>query len=84
MGSVVRPSRVVIEDQQPLTPALSQREREPTELSPVMHRPERSLSIMDSVKHDQVGVPLKYPPFSPLSLWERVRVRGSSRYQTPI
>jgi hypothetical protein len=32
---------------------------------------------MDSVKLDQVGVPLKYPPFSPLSLWERVRVRGS-------
>ncbi len=32
---------------------------------------------MDSVKQSQVGVHLKHPPISPLSLWERVRVRGS-------
>jgi len=31
---------------------------------------------MDSVKQDQVGVTLKHPPFSPLSLWERARVRA--------
>jgi hypothetical protein len=31
---------------------------------------------MDSVKAFQVGVPLQYPPISPLSLWERVRVRA--------
>ncbi|KIP92870.1 hypothetical protein RU10_13965 [Pseudomonas fluorescens] len=31
---------------------------------------------MDSVKQIQVGVPQQYPPISPLSLWERVRVRG--------
>jgi hypothetical protein len=31
---------------------------------------------MDSIKHFQVGVNLKYPPISPLSLRERVRVRG--------
>jgi hypothetical protein len=31
---------------------------------------------MDSVKQDQVGVILKHPPFSPLSLWERARVRA--------
>jgi hypothetical protein len=33
-------------------------------------------SISDSVYPFQVGVPLKHPPFSPLSLWERARVRG--------
>jgi len=33
-------------------------------------------SIMDSAKQDQVGVSLKHPPISPLSLRERVRVRG--------
>jgi hypothetical protein len=33
---------------------------------------------MDSLKLVQVGVALEYPPFSPLSLRERVRVRGSS------
>jgi hypothetical protein len=31
---------------------------------------------MDSVKHFQVGVFPEYPPISPLSLRERVRVRG--------
>ena len=31
---------------------------------------------MDSVKQIQVGVPQQYPPISPLSFWERVRVRG--------
>jgi hypothetical protein len=31
---------------------------------------------MDSVEHVQVGAVLKHPPISPLSLWERVRVRG--------
>jgi hypothetical protein len=31
---------------------------------------------MDSVKQSQVGVLLKHPPISPLSLRERVRVRG--------
>jgi len=36
-------------------------------------------SIMDSVKEVQVGVFLEYPRVSPLSLWERVRVRGSSQ-----
>ncbi|PKA69221.1 hypothetical protein ATI02_2054 [Pseudomonas baetica] len=30
---------------------------------------------MDSVKQNQVGVARKHPPVSPLSLWERVRVR---------
>jgi len=34
---------------------------------------------MDSVKDTQVGVDLKHPPISPLSLWERVRVRGFSQ-----
>jgi hypothetical protein len=37
---------------------------------------------MDSVKIFQVGVILKYPPISPLSLWERVRVRGLLAFQT--
>ena len=32
--------------------------------------------IMDSVNFFHVGVVLKYPAFSPLSLWERVRVRA--------
>ena len=32
---------------------------------------------MDSTKQDQVGVSLQYPPVSPLSLWERVRVRAT-------
>jgi hypothetical protein len=31
---------------------------------------------MDSIKSFQVGVFLKHPPISPLSLRERVRVRG--------
>jgi hypothetical protein len=31
---------------------------------------------MDSVMQGQVGVTPKYPPIGPLSLWERVRVRG--------
>jgi hypothetical protein len=31
---------------------------------------------MDSVRDVQVGVHLKHPPISPLSLRERVRVRG--------
>jgi len=33
-------------------------------------------SIMDSTLHYHVGVIPKYPPFSPLSLRERARVRG--------
>jgi hypothetical protein len=33
-------------------------------------------SILDSKQIAQVGGFLKYPPISPLSLWERVRVRG--------
>jgi hypothetical protein len=36
---------------------------------------------MDSVQQNQVGVPLKHPPVGPLSLWERVRVRGFSAGQ---
>jgi len=36
---------------------------------------------MDSVKQDQVGVDLQHPPVSPLSLWERARVRGFSLTQ---
>jgi hypothetical protein len=32
---------------------------------------------MDSVKQSQVGVHLKHPPISPLSLRKRARVRGS-------
>ncbi len=32
---------------------------------------------MDSPKQDQVGVSLQYPPVSPLSLRERVRVRAT-------
>jgi type III secretion system FlhB-like substrate exporter len=35
-------------------------------------------SIVDSAKRYQVGVFRKHPPISPLSLWERARVRGSS------
>jgi hypothetical protein len=31
---------------------------------------------MDSVKIDHVGGVLQYPPIGPLSLRERVRVRG--------
>jgi hypothetical protein len=38
---------------------------------------------MDSAQHVQVGVPRKHPPISPLSLWERVRVRGFSILRTP-
>jgi hypothetical protein len=34
--------------------------------------------MTDSVMSTQVGVNLKYPPISPLSLRERVRVRGFS------
>jgi hypothetical protein len=37
----------------------------------------KPFSIMDSVKQSQVGVHLKHPPISSLSLRERVRVRGS-------
>jgi hypothetical protein len=33
-------------------------------------------SIMDSKHYFQVGVSLEYPTVSPLSLGERVRVRG--------
>jgi hypothetical protein len=36
---------------------------------------------MDSVKLFQVGVVPKHPPISPLSLRERVRVRGFSSGQ---
>jgi hypothetical protein len=59
-----------------LTPALSQREREPTESSCAMHRPERSMSIMDSVVDVQVNESLEFSTIGPLSLWERARVRG--------
>jgi hypothetical protein len=31
---------------------------------------------MDSLRHFQVGVILEHPPIGPLSLRERVRVRG--------
>jgi hypothetical protein len=31
---------------------------------------------MDSSKLFHVGVVLKYPPFNPLYLWERARVRA--------
>jgi hypothetical protein len=31
---------------------------------------------MDSTRQFQVGVPLKHPRISSLSLWERARVRG--------
>jgi hypothetical protein len=33
---------------------------------------------MDSAKPFHVGVPLKYPPIGPLSLWERARVRAGN------
>ncbi len=33
---------------------------------------------MDSLEHFQVGVFPEHPRISPLSLWERVRVRGFS------
>ena len=33
---------------------------------------------MDSAQYVQVGVFLQYPPISPLSLWERARVRAFS------
>jgi hypothetical protein len=33
---------------------------------------------MDSKQNVQVGVFRQYPPISPLSLWERARVKGSS------
>jgi hypothetical protein len=36
----------------------------------------KPFSIMDSVRDVQVGVLRESPPISPLSLWERVRVRG--------
>jgi hypothetical protein len=42
----------------------------------------KNQSIMDSAKIAQVDVFLEHPPFGPLSLWERVRVRGFSRGQT--
>jgi hypothetical protein len=32
---------------------------------------------MDSLKIVQLGVPPEYPPISPLSFWERARVRAS-------
>jgi hypothetical protein len=34
------------------------------------------VSILDSKQIVQVGGFLEYTPISPLSLWERVRVRG--------
>jgi len=37
---------------------------------------------MDSVNPDQVGVLLEHPPIGPLSLRERVRVRGLLRFST--
>jgi hypothetical protein len=33
---------------------------------------------MDSVQYFQVGVPPEFSTVSPLSLWERARVRGFS------
>jgi hypothetical protein len=39
---------------------------------------------MDSQLLDQVGVVLKHPPVSPLSLWERARVRATVPDQTQI
>jgi hypothetical protein len=60
------------------TPALSQRERGPTAVSGVIQRPERPSRLQIQIKHFQVGVNLKYPQISPLSLRERVRVRGFS------
>ena len=62
-----------------LTPALSRRERGPTEVSGVLHRPESDVSIMDSQLNVQVGASLEHPRTGPLSLWERVRVRGRLR-----
>ncbi len=35
-----------------------------------------NLKYPDSAKHLQVGGELEHPPICPLSLWERVRVRG--------
>jgi hypothetical protein len=35
-----------------------------------------AVSIMDSKQIVHVGGFLQHPPISPLSLWERVRVRG--------
>ena len=64
-----------------LTPALSRRERGPIEVSAAMHRPESTVSIMDSQLNVQVGVSLEHPRIGPLSQWERVRVRGSSGFQ---
>jgi len=37
----------------------------------------KTVSIMDSAEDVQVGVLRESPPISPLSLRERVRVRGS-------
>jgi hypothetical protein len=39
---------------------------------------------MDSQQNVQVGVFLEHPPISPLSLWERVRVRATVPDQTQI
>ena len=41
--------------------------------------PAKAMMVLDTVKDAQVGVDLKHPPISPLSLWERVRVRGFSQ-----
>jgi hypothetical protein len=34
------------------------------------------IATLDSLKDAQVGVDFKHLPLGPLSLWERVRVRG--------
>jgi hypothetical protein len=82
----------VLQDQAPLTLALSRRERGLTAVSLAIHRPERSSrlwiqskafdlgdtkSVMDSQQIVQVGVDHEYPPIGPLYLWERARVRAS-------
>ncbi|WP_228732013.1 hypothetical protein [Pseudomonas iridis] len=47
-----------------------------TEVSCVLHRPERFWSIMDSKQEGQVAAIRQYSPFGSLSLRERARVRG--------
>jgi hypothetical protein len=39
---------------------------------------------MDSQQNVQVGVCLEHPPISPLSHWERARVRAKASDQTQI
>ncbi|VEF09813.1 Uncharacterised protein [Pseudomonas fluorescens] len=80
-------AQVGVTPKHPPISSLSLWERELTEVSGVMHRRERpgrlwtrrnntsGIPTLDSAKVAQVGVTPKHLPISPLSLWERVRVR---------